>query len=71
MTVLFFVDLLLQNVYCEPFWLFANRANKIYKMCDYDDWKHIVLAIDRTGDIEKSFVFMSHISTVMVTWNTK
>lgn len=43
-------SLLLQKAYCEPCWLFTNRASKNIQniwMEGYDDWKHIVEAIER------------------------
>ncbi|GBP04903.1 Zinc finger MYM-type protein 1 [Eumeta japonica] len=43
-------SLILQKAYCEPCWLFANRASKKIqnvRMEGYDDWKHIVDAIER------------------------
>ena len=43
-------SLILQKAYCEPCWLFANRACKKIQnvwMDGYDDWKHIVNAIER------------------------
>ncbi|GBP48726.1 hypothetical protein EVAR_88187_1 [Eumeta japonica] len=43
------IFLILQKAYCEPCWLFANPASKNTKCLDggYDDWKHIVDAIER------------------------
>ncbi|GBP97367.1 hypothetical protein EVAR_63352_1 [Eumeta japonica] len=39
----------IKKAYCEPCWLFANPASKNTKCLDggYDDWKHIVDAIER------------------------
>ncbi|GBP49127.1 hypothetical protein EVAR_80795_1 [Eumeta japonica] len=39
-----------KKAYCEPCWLFANRASKKIQNVwieGYDDWKHIVDAIER------------------------
>ncbi|GBP90550.1 hypothetical protein EVAR_64670_1 [Eumeta japonica] len=44
------IFLILQKAYCEPCWLFANPASKKIQnvwMEGYDDWKHIVDAIER------------------------
>jgi hypothetical protein len=43
-------SLILQKAYCEPCWLFANRASKKIQNVwieGYNDWKHIVDAIER------------------------
>lgn len=43
-------SLILQKAYCEPCWLFANRESKKIQNVwieGYDDWKHIVDAIER------------------------
>ncbi|GBP48724.1 hypothetical protein EVAR_88185_1 [Eumeta japonica] len=40
----------IKKAYCEPCWLFANPASKKIQnvwMEGYDDWKHIVDAIER------------------------
>lgn len=43
-------SLILQKAYCEPCRLFINRAYKKIQnvwIDGYDDWKHIVLAIEK------------------------